>query len=84
MSSTVYFADAHSRSHEESKLVKVAHLCEALNLKKIIKKKDLTAIKLHFGEYGNDTHLNPTLVRQVVDKVTEAGGKPFEQDCGQA
>ncbi len=80
MSSTVYFADAHSRSHEESKLVKVAHLCEALNLKKIIKKKDLTAIKLHFGEYGNDTHLNPTLVRQVVDKVTEAGGKPFLTD----
>lgn len=80
MPATVYFTDAHSRSHDESKLVKVARLCDALNLKKIIRKKDLTAIKLHFGEYGNDTHLNPTLVRQVVDKVLEAGGKPFLTD----
>ena len=59
----------HCRSHDNSKIAKVARLCDALNLKKIIKKKELAAIKLHFGEYGNDTHLNPTLVRQVVDMI---------------
>ena len=80
MSVTVYYADMHCRSHEDSKIAKVARLCEALNLKKIIKKKELAAIKLHFGEYGNDTHLNPTLVRQVVDKIIEVGGKPFLTD----
>ncbi|MDO5483564.1 MAG: DUF362 domain-containing protein, partial [Desulfovibrionaceae bacterium] len=73
-------ADMNCRSHENSKIAKVARLCDALGLKKIIKKNDLTAIKLHFGEYGNDTHLNPSLVRQVVDKVSEAGGKPFLTD----
>ena len=80
MPATVYYADMHCRSHEDSKIAKVARLCDALNLKKIIKKKELTAIKLHFGEYGNDTHLNPTLVRQVVNKIMEAGGKPFLTD----
>ena len=80
MPATVYYADMHCRSHEDSKIAKVARLCDALNLKKIIKKKELAAIKLHFGEYGNDTHLNPTLVRQVVNKIMEAGGKPFLTD----
>ena len=75
MPATVYYADMHCRSHEDSKIAKVARLCDALNLKKIIKKKELAAIKLHFGEYGNDTHLNPTLVRQVVNKIMAEAGK---------
>ena len=80
MAATVYFADMHSRSHEDSKLAKLGRLCDAVGLKRVVRKNDLTAIKLHFGEYGNDTHLNPTLVRQVVDKVLAAGGKPFLTD----
>ena len=39
MPATVYYADMHCRSHQDSKIAKVARLCEALNLKKIIKKK---------------------------------------------
>lgn len=80
MPSIVYYADMHTRSHEDSKISKVARLCDAVGLKKIIKKNDLAAVKLHFGEYGNDTHLNPSLVRRVVDKIMEAGGKPFLTD----
>jgi len=80
MTATVFYADMHCRSQENSKIAKVARLCDALGLKKIIRKNELTAIKLHFGESGNDTHLNPSLVRQVVDKVAEAGGKPFLTD----
>ena len=77
MPATVYYADMHCRSHEDSKIAKVTRLCEALNLKKIIKKKELTAVKLHFGEYGNDTHLNPTRVCQVVDKIMVLPGFPW-------
>lgn len=80
MPATVYYADIHSRSHEDSKIAKVARLCDAVGLKKIVKKNDLTAVKLHFGEYGNDTHLNPSFARQVVDKIIAAGGKPFLTD----
>lgn len=77
MPATVYYADMRSRSHEDSKIAKVARLCDAVGLKKIIKKNDLTAVKLHFGEYGNDTHLNPSFARQVVDKITAAAASPF-------
>ncbi|MDR2572905.1 MAG: DUF362 domain-containing protein [Desulfovibrio sp.] len=80
MSSVVYYADPHTRSHEENKLSKVARLCDALDLKKCVKKNDVAAIKVHFGELGNDTHVNPAFVRQVVDKVRAAGGKPFLTD----
>lgn len=46
MPATVYYADMRSRSHEDSKIAKVARLCDAVGLKKIIKKNDLTAVKL--------------------------------------
>ncbi|MDI9644523.1 MAG: DUF362 domain-containing protein [Candidatus Verstraetearchaeota archaeon] len=35
------------------------------------------AIKAHFGELGNYTHIRPAFVRRVVDYVKEAGGDPF-------
>jgi uncharacterized Fe-S center protein len=41
---------------------------------------DLTAIKIHFGEYGNDSYVNPVFVRQVVEKIRAAGAKPFVTD----
>jgi uncharacterized Fe-S center protein len=45
-----------------------------------IKKDDLTAIKIHFGERGNDSYINPVLVRPVVDGVKAQGAKPFLTD----
>ncbi len=80
MPATVYFAGLHCRSVETNKCVKIARLCDALNLKKIVRRNDLAAIKLHFGEYGNDSHIKPMFVRQVVDKVRAAGGNPFLTD----
>lgn len=70
----------HCRSEETNKCSKVDRLCEALNIKKVVKKNELCGIKLHFGEYGNDTHLNPSFVRHVVDKVRAAGANPFLTD----
>ncbi len=80
MSSKVYFANVRTRSHTENKLSKIQRLCDAVGLADIIKKDQLTAVKLHFGEAGNDTVLNPTFVRQVVDKIKALGGKPFLTD----
>ena len=42
-----------------------------------MKPGDLTAIKLHFGERGNDGYVNPVLVRKVVDRVKACGGNPI-------
>jgi uncharacterized Fe-S center protein len=38
------------------------------------------AIKIHFGELGNDSYISPVFVRQVVDKVKACGGLPFLTD----
>lgn len=80
MSSTVYMTGMHSRSQDNNKLAKINRLCDAINLKKIIKKDDLCAVKIHFGEYGNDTHIKPVFARCVIDKIRKAGGNPFLTD----
>lgn len=43
----------------------------------IIGKGSRVAIKIHFGERGNYTHIRPEFVRRVVDFVKEKGGIPF-------
>lgn len=80
MAAVVYFAANHNRSSATSRGAKIDRLCDALNLKKIVKKNDLCGIKLHFGEYGNDSHLNPSFARRVVEKVAAAGANPFLTD----
>lgn len=80
MKAKVYFADMHCRKKADNKASKIERLCEAVGLKNILKKDELTAIKLHFGEFGNDTHIRPQLVRKVVDLVKQERAKPFLTD----
>lgn len=80
MAANVFFTSARTRSHADNKISKIRKLAEAVGLRGIVGKGDLTAIKLHFGEHGNDTHLRPMFVRQIVDMVREQGGKPFLTD----
>lgn len=80
MASKVYFSDFRSRSSRENKISKIKKLFKAAGFENIIKKNDLTAIKLHFGEKGNDSYINPVFVRQIVDEVKKTGAKPFLTD----
>jgi len=61
----------------EGKLLK---LYEAVDLTSRIDKTDLVAIKMHFGEKGNVTHIQPKFVRPLVKTVTKIGAKPFLMD----
>ncbi|MCW4018923.1 MAG: DUF362 domain-containing protein [Candidatus Bathyarchaeota archaeon] len=45
-----------------------------------IEKGDLVAIKLHVGELGNPTYVQPFFVHEIVRLVKEAGDKPFLTD----
>lgn len=47
----------------------------------IIAKGDLTALKIHFGEWGNLAFVRPQFVREIVDFIRDRGGKPFLVDC---
>jgi uncharacterized Fe-S center protein len=80
MKSPVYFASLVARSDQESTVVKVQRLFDRAEFCACIHERDRTAIKLHFGELGNDSYINPVYVRQVVDKVKGAGALPFVTD----
>ncbi len=80
MASTVYFCSMSCRKESQSKEAKVARLLALLKLKDRVVKGKPCAVKLHFGEGGNDTHLNPQLVQVAVEKIREAGGLPFLTD----
>jgi hypothetical protein len=51
-------------------------------LEKIVGKKSLTAVKVHFGERGNTAFIRPLLIRPVVDVLLELGARPFITDSG--
>ncbi len=80
MNSPVYFAGSRAYSDQESGMVKVQRLFDRAGFQDIIAQHDKTAVKLHFGERGNDGFISPVYVRQVVDKVKGCGGLPFLTD----
>ncbi|MGB7570654.1 MAG: hypothetical protein WBL87_02745 [Methanothrix sp.] len=62
MKSTVYFAGIRALRPDDSNQNKIRRLFDAAGFSKVIKKGDLTAIKIHFGEPGNDSYVNPGLI----------------------
>ncbi|WP_292424631.1 DUF362 domain-containing protein [Methanoregula sp.] len=80
MKSTVWFASLRARSNDENTEAKIRRLFDAAGFSSCIHKRDRTAIKLHFGERGSDAYISPVFVRQVVEKVKEAGALPFVTD----
>lgn len=77
MRSKVYFANLRAKREQDSLLHKVGRLFDRAGLGGCIAPDDLTAVKVHFGERGNTSFLRPIYLRQVVDRVKAAGGKPY-------
>lgn len=80
MSSDVFFVNFRARKPGDNKINKIRKLFDKANFKQIIGNNDLTAVKIHFGEKGNDSFINPVFVRQITDKIKECSGKPFVTD----
>ncbi len=78
--SRVWFTDIRARSAGENKVSKIEALFKAAGFAKLVEKGDLTAVKLHFGEPGNDTFIGPVFVRKVVELLKAAGANPFLTD----
>jgi hypothetical protein len=51
-----------------------------MKIGKTVRKNNLVAIKLHFGELGNCAFLSPVFLRTVVDRVKSVGAQPFLTD----
>lgn len=80
MASSVYFSNVRSRSKRDNKIQKLINLYERVAHDELIKEGDLTAFKIHFGESGSDAYIRPIFLKPIVDKIKEAGGKPFVTD----
>lgn len=59
---------------------KALQLFDHAELGECFDKGDTVAIKCHMGEWNNSAYLRPILVRVIVDKVKELGGRPFVTD----
>jgi uncharacterized protein len=55
-------------------------LYEAAGTFDCVSEGDLVAVKLHVGELGNPYYVQPFFVYRIVEKIKEAGGKPFLTD----
>jgi len=75
----VYHADL-SADRKRNVLGKVADLFDLLEPAERFLPKDLVAVKLHFGEFGNTAFLRPQLVRRIVDRLNSLETKPFLTD----
>lgn len=79
MKSKVFYTDFRFSS-KNNVFSKLDLLLKGVDLKSKIKKNNLIAIKLHFGERGNTAYLRPIFLRKIVDKVKEYQAKPFLTD----
>ena len=78
-SSKVYFADLRA-SHKENLLTKIVRLIDMIDLERIVRPRNLVAIKLHFGEKGNMAFIRPNFLRQIVDRIKALDAFPFLTD----
>lgn len=82
MTKKIYFADARVKSYDfkYSFVAKFEQILNMIDFKEFINEKDYVAVKTHFGSYGAHRIVRPIFLKKVVDKVKEAGGKPFVTD----
>ncbi|MEW5784101.1 MAG: DUF362 domain-containing protein [Bacillota bacterium] len=77
MASKVYLTGRRAASPKESLARKVDYLFERVGAARLVEKNSLVAVKVHFGERGSTAYVHPVLVNRVVERIKEAGGKPF-------
>jgi uncharacterized protein len=78
--SRVFFTDLRTTPNRNL-LDKVGDLLNRAGIDKKIKKNDLVAVKLHFGELGNTAYLRPVIVRRIIERITATGAQPFLTDA---
>lgn len=78
--SEVYFGNMRAEAGL-SLLDKVETLFDRAGFAECFGEGEFVALKVHFGDRGNTAFVRPIYVRRLVDKVKQAGGKPFLTDA---
>lgn len=79
--SEVFYANMRCRPHRGME-DKLAELIQRVDLEGMIERKDLVAIKTHFGERGCTAFVPVMYLRRLVAAIKKLGGKPFATDAG--
>jgi uncharacterized protein len=77
--SKVYISDL-SAGWKKNVFGKVSDLFDRLGPGDVFQRKDLVAVKIHFGESGNTAYIRPQYVRRIIDRLKELQTKPFLTD----
>jgi uncharacterized protein len=80
MAADVYFIDFRANI-QKNMMGKIGELLEAVGLSRVVAERDLTAVKVHFGEMGNAAFIRPVYLRRIVGAIKAAGGVPFLTDA---
>ncbi len=79
-SSKVFFTDLRVKS-SQNLLKKLENLVIRAGIEKIDFKKQIVALKIHFGEPGNLAYLRPNYAAQIIRLLKAKGADPFLTDC---
>lgn len=80
MSAEVFFIRMNCDEALDLIQQKIDKLFQKALFQTCIEKNDLVAIKIHFGEKGNVTHVPPNYVLPIAENIKKEGGKPFLTD----
>ena len=80
MESEVYFSNLRA-TYSENLFNKIEKLITNAGISDAISKRDLVAVKLHFGEMGNIAYIHPVYFRKIVEIIKSKGGTPFLTDA---
>jgi len=82
MAVPVYFIDARSTGSSSSTTAKLARLFARLHHDNpdAVQPDDICAIKIHFGELGNDAFISPVHARTAAEYIKQCKAKPFFTD----
>lgn len=80
MSVKVFFMDLRTKP-KQNLFYKLGKLLDAAGLSETFDERDLVAVKLHFGEFGNTAFIRPIFLRNIVEQIKKHGGNPFLTDA---
>jgi uncharacterized protein len=80
MASKIFFIDFRANP-QNNIMSKLQRLLAMAGLGAVVQKRDLVAVKLHFGEMGNAAFVRPIYLRTIVSAVKALGGVPFLTDA---
>jgi len=80
MASKVYFIKASVSDGEQVISNKAVKLFRAGGFASRFKENDFTAVKVHVGEKGNNTHITAPCLKGLVDELLKLKTKPFLTD----